>query len=48
MWWPWTRTETRSSGGGFEGAILGAFEAQAGATPQAPQATAALEASSER
>ena len=44
--WPFTeRTETRSSGDGYEGAILRAFEAQATATPRA-QATAALEAAS--
>ena len=45
MRWPWRKTETRSSGGGYESAILGAFEAAATATPRA-QATAALEASS--
>lgn len=45
-WWPFGQTETRSSdGSGYEGAILGAFESQAGATPRA-QATAALEATS--
>ena len=45
MRWPWRKTETRSAGGGYEGAILGAFEAAATATPRA-QATAALEAAS--
>ena len=43
MKWPWSKTETRS--GGYEGAILGAFEAAATATPRA-QSTAALEAAS--
>ena len=45
MQWPWKRAETRSTGGGYEGAILSAFEAQATATPRA-QSTAALEAAS--
>lgn len=44
-WWPWGKTETRSAGGGYEGAILGAFEAAATATPRAA-ATAALESAS--
>ena len=43
--WPFTRTEARSAGGAYEGAILSAFEAQATATPRT-QATAALEAAS--
>ena len=43
MRWPFTkRTETRSTGGGYESAILGAFEGAATATPRAA-ATAALE-----
>ena len=44
MQWPWSKSETRATSG-YEGAILGAFEAQATATPRA-QSTAALEAAS--
>ncbi len=43
--WPFKRTETRSTGGGYEAGILGAFEASATATPRVA-ATAALEAAS--
>ena len=43
--WPFTKREVRSSGGGYETGILGAFEAAATATPRAA-ATGALEASS--
>ena len=46
MIWPWTKTERReSSGGGYEAAILSAFEAAAGA-PARAGATAALETAS--
>ena len=43
--WPFKRTETRESGGGYEAQILAAFEAGA-STPASVQATAALEAAS--
>ena len=44
-WWPFGKTTETRSTGGYEGAILGAFEAQAAGTPRV-QATAALEAAS--
>ena len=44
-WWPFGRTETRSTGGGYEASLLAAFEASA-STPATAGATAALEAAS--
>ena len=44
-WWPWGRTETRSTGGGYEASLLAAFEASA-TSPATAGATAALEAAS--
>ena len=41
--WPWTKTETRSSGGGYEQQILSAFEGAA-TSPAKVGATAAVEA----
>ena len=43
--WPWRRTETRETGGGYEASLLAAFEASA-AGPATAGATAALEAAS--
>ena len=45
MKWPWRRTETRESGGGYEASLLAAFEASA-AGPATAGATAALETAS--
>ena len=44
-WWPFGKTETRSTGGGYEASLLAAFEASA-AGPATAGATAALEAAS--
>ena len=45
MIWPFGRREVRESGGGYEAALLAAFEASAVSTP-APTATGALQAAS--
>ena len=46
-WWPFGKTESRSTGGGYEASLLAAFEANAaGGSAATVGATAALEAAS--
>ena len=46
MRWPWSKTETRQSGGDFSGAVLRLIEAQAAGTAADASSTAAVEAAS--